>query len=71
MRKLLPCFLLVSVAALPVILKADDEVIESIVARVNNQIITHSEFLHSKEELKKEASAARSGQRGQVRHRSR
>ena len=55
MRKLLPCFLLVSVAALSVILKADDEVIESIVARVNNQIITHSEYLHSKEELKKEA----------------
>jgi peptidyl-prolyl cis-trans isomerase SurA len=55
MRKLLPCFLLVSVAALSVILKADDEVIESIVARVNNQIITHSEYLHSKDELKKEA----------------
>ena len=55
MRKLLPCFLLVSVAALSIILKADDEVIESIVARVNNQIITHSEYLHSKEELKKEA----------------
>src|SRR5208283_992176 len=55
MRKLLPCFLLVSVAALSIILKADDEVIESIVARVNNQIITHSEYLRSKEELKKEA----------------
>jgi peptidyl-prolyl cis-trans isomerase SurA len=55
MRKLLPCFLLVSVATLSIILKADDEVIESIVARVNNQIITHSEYLHSKEELKKEA----------------
>jgi len=36
-------------------LKADDEVIEEIVARVNNQIITHSEYLHSKDELKKEA----------------
>src|SRR5580658_7210169 len=55
MRKLLPCFLLVLVAALSIILKADDEVIEQIVARVNNQIITHSEYLHSKEELKKEA----------------
>src|SRR5277367_785994 len=55
MRKLLPFFLLVSVAALSVMLKADDEVIEEIVARVNNQIITHSEYLHSKDELKKEA----------------
>jgi peptidyl-prolyl cis-trans isomerase SurA len=55
MRKLLPCFLLISVAALSVILKADDETIEQIVARVNNQIITRSEYLHSKEELKKEA----------------
>src|SRR5580658_2755909 len=55
MRKLLPCFLLVLVAALSIILKADDEVIEQIVARVNNQIVTRSEYLHSKEELKKEA----------------
>jgi peptidyl-prolyl cis-trans isomerase SurA len=55
MRKLLPCLLLVSVAALSVFLKADDETVESIVARVNNQIITHTEYLHSKDELKKEA----------------
>jgi peptidyl-prolyl cis-trans isomerase SurA len=55
MRKLLPCFLLVLVAALSIILRADDEVVEQIVARVNNQIITHSEYLHSKDELKKEA----------------
>jgi peptidyl-prolyl cis-trans isomerase SurA len=55
MRKLLPCFLLVSVVALPFILRADDAVIEEIIARVNNQIITHSEYLHSKDELKKEA----------------
>jgi peptidyl-prolyl cis-trans isomerase SurA len=55
MRKLLPCFLLISVAALSILLRADDEVIEQIVARVNNQIITRSEYLHSKEELKKEA----------------
>ena len=34
---------------------ADDEVIEEIIARVNNQIITRSEFLHSKDELRKEA----------------
>jgi peptidyl-prolyl cis-trans isomerase SurA len=55
MRKLLPCFLLVSVVAMPVILRADDPVIEEIIARVNNQIVTRSEYLHSKEELKKEA----------------
>jgi len=55
MRKLSLCFLLGSVVALPVILRADDPVIEEIIARVNNQIVTHSEYVHSKEELKKEA----------------
>jgi peptidyl-prolyl cis-trans isomerase SurA len=56
MRKLLPCLLLGSVIALPLILRADDnQVIEEIIARVNNQIITRSEYLHSKDELKKEA----------------
>jgi peptidyl-prolyl cis-trans isomerase SurA len=55
MRKFLPCFLLISVVALSILLRADDEVIEQIVARVNNQIITRSEYLHSKDELKKEA----------------
>jgi len=54
MRKLLSCFLLVSVIALPGVLRADDTVIEEIIARVNNQIITRSEYLHGKEELKKE-----------------
>lgn len=55
MRKLLPYSLLVAVVALPLFLRADDVVIEEIIARVNNQIITRSEFLHSKEELRKEA----------------
>jgi peptidyl-prolyl cis-trans isomerase SurA len=55
MRKLLPCFLLASVVSLPFLLRADDVVIEEIIARVNNQIITRSEYLHSKDELKKEA----------------
>jgi len=55
MRRLIPCLLLVSVVALPFILRADDVIIEEIIARVNNQIITRSEYLHSKEELKKEA----------------
>jgi peptidyl-prolyl cis-trans isomerase SurA len=55
MRKLLPCFVLISIAAVPLILRADDQVIEEIIARVNNQIITRSEYVHSKDELKKEA----------------
>ncbi len=55
MRRLIPCLLLVSVVALPFILRADDVIVEEIIARVNNQIITRSEYLHSKEELKKEA----------------
>ena len=52
MRKLAPWLLLVCLGALPV---SADTVIEEIVARVNNQIITRSEFLHSKEQLKQEA----------------
>jgi peptidyl-prolyl cis-trans isomerase SurA len=55
MRKLFLCVLLISVVSLPFILRADDAVIEEIIARVNNQIITRSEYLHSREELKKEA----------------
>jgi peptidyl-prolyl cis-trans isomerase SurA len=55
MRKLLPCLLLASVVSLPFVLRADDVVIEEIITRVNNQIITRSEYLHSKDELKKEA----------------
>jgi peptidyl-prolyl cis-trans isomerase SurA len=47
--------IVIPVLACSALLRADDTVIEEIIARVNNQIITHSEFLHSKEELKKEA----------------
>jgi peptidyl-prolyl cis-trans isomerase SurA len=54
MKKFLS-FFLVSIIFLPFLLRADDAVIEEIIARVNNQIITRSEYLHSKEELKKEA----------------
>ena len=54
MRKLLPCCLLVSVTALSVLLRADDTVIEQIVARVNNQIVTQTEYQHGREELRKE-----------------
>jgi peptidyl-prolyl cis-trans isomerase SurA len=52
MKKLWPSLLLI-VVAVPSL--AADKVIEEIVARVNNQIITRSEYLRSKEELRKEA----------------
>jgi peptidyl-prolyl cis-trans isomerase SurA len=55
MRKVLLWFLLASIVSLPFVLRAEDQVVEEIIARVNNQIITRSEYLHSKEELKKEA----------------
>jgi peptidyl-prolyl cis-trans isomerase SurA len=54
MRKLLPLLSLVWIAALPPLLPADT-IIEQIVARVNNQIITQAEYLRSKESLKQEA----------------
>ena len=54
MRKLLPCLLLICLAALPPLLSADT-VVEEIIARVNNQIITRAEYLRSKEQLKQEA----------------
>ncbi|MGA8154372.1 MAG: peptidylprolyl isomerase [Terriglobales bacterium] len=54
MRKLLPCLLLLSLMFLPGAFAAET-VVEQIVARVNNQIVTSSEFRRSEEELKKEA----------------
>jgi peptidyl-prolyl cis-trans isomerase SurA len=54
MRKLLPCLLLVCLAALPAVLWADT-VVEEIIARVNNQIVSRSEYLRSKEQLRQEA----------------
>ena len=54
MRKLLSSLIFVSLLACQSLLHADD-VIEEIIARVNNQIITRSEYLHSKDELRKEA----------------
>jgi peptidyl-prolyl cis-trans isomerase SurA len=54
MRKLLPWLLLVCLAALPEALRADT-VIEEIVARINNQIVTRTEYLRSKDQLKQEA----------------
>jgi peptidyl-prolyl cis-trans isomerase SurA len=54
MRKLVFWSLLVCLAALPPLLLADT-IIEQIVARVNNQIITQTEYQRSKEQLKQEA----------------
>ncbi len=54
MRKLLPCWLLICLTALPPVLFADT-VVEEIIARVNNQIITRAEYLRSKDQLKQEA----------------
>lgn len=45
---------LAGLAFLPVLLSADS-VVEEIVARVNNQIITRSEYLREREQLKQEA----------------
>ena len=54
MRKLVPWILLSCVAALPPLLPADT-VVEEIIARINNQIVTRAEYLRSKEQLKQEA----------------
>lgn len=54
MRKLLPGFLLVCLATLPSLSPADT-VIEEIIARINNQIVTRAEYLRSKDSLKQEA----------------
>jgi peptidyl-prolyl cis-trans isomerase SurA len=54
MRKLLPCLLLIGFAALPPVLSADT-VVEEIIARINNQIVTRTEYLRSKDQLKQEA----------------
>src|SRR5260221_6313528 len=54
MRKLFPWLLLVCFAVLPPVLSADT-VIEEIIARINNQIITRAEYERSKEQLKQEA----------------
>ncbi|MGH9547000.1 MAG: peptidylprolyl isomerase [Terriglobales bacterium] len=54
MRKLLPWLLLVCLTALPPLLPADT-VVEEIIARINNQIITRTEYVRSKDQLKQEA----------------
>ena len=53
MRKLLASLILLCLVALPAF--SADRVIEEIIARVNNQIITRTEFQLSKEQLRQEA----------------
>jgi peptidyl-prolyl cis-trans isomerase SurA len=54
MRKLLPCLLLTGLVGLPPLLPADTT-IEEIIARINNQIVTRTEYQRSREQLKQEA----------------
>lgn len=54
MQKLLSWLLLLCFAALPPVLSADT-VVEEIIARINNQIVTHTEYVRSKDQLKQEA----------------
>jgi peptidyl-prolyl cis-trans isomerase SurA len=54
MRKLLSASLFLALVAVVPSLTADT-VVEEIVARVNNQIITRTEYIRSREDLKKEA----------------
>ena len=53
MRKFVPCLFFCLISALPFL--SADTVVEEIIARVNNQIITRTEFQRSKDQLKQEA----------------
>ncbi len=61
MKKLLLLPVLVCLIPLPAVLKADT-VVEEIIARVNNQIITRSEYVRSKDQLKQELQQQEPGQ---------
>src|SRR6266404_4445833 len=60
MRKLHVLTVLVCVAMLPALLRADT-VVEEIVARVNNSIVTLSDYQRSKEQLKDEVKTQEAG----------
>lgn len=60
MRKASFALVLLSLATLPALLSADT-VVEEIVARVNNSIITRSDYLRSKDQLKDEIKSQDSG----------
>jgi peptidyl-prolyl cis-trans isomerase SurA len=53
--------LMMCTAALPALLSADT-VVEEIIARVNNQIVTRSEYLRSREQLKQEIQQQNPGE---------
>ena len=53
MKKVQPLILLLSILTLPALLSADT-VVEEIIVRVNNSIITRSDYNRSKEQLKEE-----------------
>lgn len=53
MKKLLPILFALSMVAVPSL--SADTVIEEIIARVNNQIVTRTELQHSRDQLKQEA----------------
>ncbi|PYX77621.1 MAG: hypothetical protein DMG72_00875 [Acidobacteria bacterium] len=61
MKKLLLLSALVCLVPLSAVLKADT-VVEEIIARVNNQIITRSEYVRSKDQLKQELQQQEPGQ---------
>jgi peptidyl-prolyl cis-trans isomerase SurA len=54
MRRLFPASLLVALIAIPAAVHADT-IVEEIIARVNNQIVTRTEYQRSKEDLRQEA----------------
>jgi peptidyl-prolyl cis-trans isomerase SurA len=65
MRKIVPvCIFAAALSGLP--LFAADVVVEEIIARVNNQIITRTEFQRSKEQLKQEAQQQDGGNADKV-----
>jgi peptidyl-prolyl cis-trans isomerase SurA len=65
MNKRFLLFLVACLAAVPVALSADS-VVEEIIARVNNQIITRSEYLREKEQLKQEVQQQEPGNADRV-----
>jgi peptidyl-prolyl cis-trans isomerase SurA len=55
MKKITLSLLLIAAALLSPLLVPADTVVEEIIARVNNEIITRTEYAHSREQIKQEA----------------
>ncbi|MGH8360822.1 MAG: SurA N-terminal domain-containing protein, partial [Pseudomonas sp.] len=64
MRKGFPLALLLVLGVLPAY--SADSVVEEIIARVNNQIVTRSEYLRSKDQLKQEVEQQDPGHASQI-----